>query len=360
MYDVIIVGCGVSGGYLASLLKGLNVLVLEKDKKVTLKDSGIVSAHFSEFVRAPVIRSRVREMRVVSPSGIKISIDSKKPFAYILKREEFSSFLRKSAGKNADLKYEPANKISYGEDCVTVSTSANEYKSKMIVGCDGARSLVRRTLNIKPPRMQAGILVRTRKSLPAKEIRVFFNKYFSPESFSWIVPQTSEYGLLTSIRPLESLNYFKRSLDLPDGEARGSFIPMGCCKSYAARALLLGDACGHVKPLTGGGIIFSMRAARHAAGVIKSAVEKEQYDAFTLSEYERRWKRDFGREIALQLLAKKLYRKMTNRDVDGLFVKFGYGISRADFDYDMLSTLVNRLPKLELLKFFLPRIGHML
>ncbi len=360
MYDVIIVGCGVSGGYLASLLKGLNVLVLEKNKKVILKDSGIVSSHFSDFIDAPLIHERVKEMRIVSPSGIKFSVRAKKPFAYILKRREFSSFLRKSARKNAELKYGAVRSISYNDGCASVATAENEYKAKIVVGCDGALSLVRRTLGIPLPCMQAGLLVRTRRNVNADEISVFFNKYFSPESFSWIIPQTNEYGLMTSIRPMESLKYFRQKLDLPEGELHGSFMPVGHCRSYANRTLLVGDSCGQAKPLTGGGIIFSLRAARHAAAVIRTACEKDRYDPFVLREYERMWKQDFGREIALQLLAKKLYRKMTNRDIDGLFVKFGYAISKAKFDYDRLSTLAKSLPKVELMKFLLPRIGHLL
>lgn len=361
MYDVIIVGCGAAGGYLASRLKGLNVLVLEKDKKVILKDSGLVSSHFKEFVKAPVIKSKVREMRAVSPAGIKFSLKSDEPFAYILKRREFSAYLRRAAKKNADVKYETAKSISYSDDFVSVATESGEYKSRLVVGCDGTFSVVRRTLGIKLPGKHPGIFVRTRKQLNAKQIDVHFNKYFSPEFFSWIIPQINEYGIITSIRPMESLQYFKRRLGLPDGKMYSSFIPVGYCKSFANRTLLIGDACGHVKPLTGGGIIFSMRAARHAARVIKSSVAEDKFGAGFLSSYERAWKRELANEIRLQLIVKRMYRKFTNRDIDNMFADFGYDISNIRaFDYDNLSTIAKGLPKLKLFGCLLPKIGMLL
>ncbi len=357
MYDVTIIGCGVAGGYLASLLKGLNVLVLEKDKKVILKDSGLVSSHFKEFVKAPLIKSRIKEMVVISPSGIKFSLRSEKSFAYLLDRKRFSVFLRSSARKCADLKYGCVKRVVYNKDGADVITDSGAYKSKIVVGCDGALSIVRRTLGIRLPVMYPGMFVRTKKSLPAEKIEIYANKFFSPDFFSWIIPQASEYGLITAIRPKENLEYFRRRLNLPDGSVYSALIPIGYCRSYGNRTLLVGDACGQTKPLTGGGIIFSLRAARYAAGVIKSAVEENCFDAAFLSAYERMWRKDFGGEIKLQLALRKIYRKLTNKEIDDMFVKFGYKISQIrEFDYDKLSCTIKCLPKLELLKFIVPRI----
>jgi len=361
MYDVIIVGCGVAGGYLASQLNRLNVLVLEKDKNVLLKDSGLVSSHFTEFFPRGLIKSKVKEMRAVSPSKITFSISSKKPFAYVLKRKQFSMHLRRIARANAEVKYEAVTKMSISDDYVSVFTVNGEYKARLVVGCDGTFSVVRRSLGIKLPGMHPGIFVRTKKSLPAKQIDVHFNKYFSPEFFAWIIPQINEYGLITSIRPMETMKYFKKKLDLPEGSVYSAFVPVGYCKSYARRALLVGDACGQAKPLTGGGIIFSLRAANHVAETIREAVASGDFSSRFLSRYEHQWKSEFANEIRMQLHVRKMYRGFTNRDIDNLFVKFGYDISRVhDFDYDRLSTLSEGIPKIELIKYFLPRIGMLI
>src|SRR3989338_3946811 len=107
MYDVIIVGGGIAGCYLASRLHGLNVLLIEKDKKVTLKDSGIVSADFLQFFSKAPIKTEIHRMDVFSPSGNSFTIYDNRPFAYILKREAFGSYLRKLASRNAEIIYAP-------------------------------------------------------------------------------------------------------------------------------------------------------------------------------------------------------------------------------------------------------------
>src|SRR3972149_4820664 len=64
--------------------------------------------------------------------------------------------------------------------------------------------------------------------------------------------------------------------------------------SYAPGLLVAGDAAGHVKATSGGGIYFSLvagRLAAEAAGAILGG------DAAALPRYEQAWRRRFGREL---------------------------------------------------------------
>jgi len=48
---------------------------------------------------------------------------------------------------------------------------------------------------------------------------------------------------------------------------------------------------------------------------------------------------------------------MTNREIDYVFEKFGPSISSIHtFDYDILSSSWTRMPKMEILKFVLPKL----
>ncbi len=360
MHDVIFVGSGVAGCYTASLLpKGLDILLLEKDKKVRLKDSGIVSRQFGAFINEQkLIKSHVAEIECVSPSGKKFTLNSSQPFAYILKRKRFTSYLRKTAGEKAEFRFENAVDVIQRKDCVTVRTNSGEYDTKIVVGCDGANSMVRKSMGINPPTLSLGMMVKTKSALSDK-IQAFFNKHYSPDYFAWIIPQNKEYGLITAIRPREYLQHFVKKQGLPDGKLYAYLVPMGTTKSYGNRSLLIGDACGQNKPLTGGGIMFSLTASKIAAGIIADALETKTFNATFLSHYEKTWKAQLGREIGRQRLVRKIYRNLSNSEIDQIFEDFGGHIeSLPVFDYDRFSLSWRSLPRTKLLKFAVSKFRY--
>ena len=352
MYDIIIIGAGTAGCYLARLLDpNLNVLIIEKDKKVKLKDSGIVSTRFTQFFSSKFIKERIKQMTLVSPSNLSYSISSEKPFAYVLKRKEFAQALRSEARKKAKIVYEEAQEIDISKN-VKVRTNKNDYECKLIVGADGANSVVRKALGIKPPRCCTGIMVKNRSV--ESNIRIFFNKYFSPEFFAWI--KNEEYGLMTATRPPDYLNYFREQQELPKGKLYAAQIPIGYTKSFSKHAILIGDACGQVKPVTGGGIILSAKAANHAASVIENAIRKNNFSTRTLYEYEKSWKDDFGWEIRKQLLIRKIYRKLSNKDIEQILKDFMPSIEQTSFDYDYLSNIWKSIPTIKLIKHVITKL----
>ena len=78
----------------------------------------------------------------------------------------------------------------------------------------------------------------------------------------------------------------------------GGTIPLAFApRSYGDNVLLVGDAAGQVKPFSGGGIYTSLVAARHAAISVREAFERDAFGAKSLAAYERRWKREIGREL---------------------------------------------------------------
>lgn len=349
-HDVIVVGGGVGGLHLAGKLKGLDVLVLERNRRVTLRDSGIVSTHFSEFFRnTGLVKDRIKHMELLSQKET-INIRTSRPFAYILKREEFTKHLRKKAAKNAEIRYENVTGVEHSGGGVTVRTGMHEYRCKIVVGSDGFNSIVRRSVKIKDPQFCIGIMVIGSRP-KEKGIKVFFNKHYSPDFFSWIIPQNREYGIISGIRPKEYLDFFRKKESLEDGRIYSYPIPVGSTRSFSTNTVLLGDACGQVKPLTGGGIMFSLRASAHAAHVIGKAFDENRFDERQLKKYESLWKRDFGCEIQKQMLFRRMYRLMTNREIDGMFTEFKAALENLDyFDYDRFSNAWVKMPKTRLIK----------
>ncbi len=351
MHDVIIAGCGLGGGYLSKLLSdGIDVKVIEKNRKIVPRDSGIVSGRFIGLVEDAenFIGHEIHKMKINSATK-SFMLGSDNAFAYILKREK----LLKSLRKEKNICYETITNIIYSSDKVIVETNKAVHEAKIIIGCDGAASAARRHAGIESPALYTGMLSRT-SEIENDEINVFFNKFFSPDFFSWAIPQNNEYGLVTGISPKERMEYFRKTMNLKKGKIYAYPIPVGTTKSYDNRVMLLGDACGQTKPTTCGGIIFSMLAARHASSTVKEAIEKKDFNERFLSRYEKRWMHEFGNEIKKQMLFRKAYRNMSNKDIDDTFAAFGKHIERLkNFDYDKLSTSLWKMPKIKMAMFAL-------
>ena len=84
----------------------------------------------------------------------------------------------------------------------------------------------------------------------------------------------------------------------------------GIKTSYSDGMLIIGDAAGFVSPLGGDGIYFGMSSGRIAADTVEYAVENDTFDKNTLSRYQERWYREWGKDLeVLCYFADKLFAK---------------------------------------------------
>jgi geranylgeranyl reductase family protein len=354
-YDVIIVGAGTAGCYLAKRLvkAGLDIALLEQSAR-TKADSGIVSSHFFEHVPDhSLIKARIKAIDLVSPNGTKINIRSNAPFAFVLNREKLGKKMRASVRSRIINERFTGCEIHKG--WVDVSTDNRRYSCKVLVGADGTMSAVRNAIGIKPPETTWGLIDRAESRGP---ISVYFSKHYSADGFAWRIPQNNEIGVLSSTKPMEYFANFAHDLGKQKLRAVGSPIPVGTCRSYSDRCLLVGDAAGQVKPLTGGGMVWGLRCAEIAAKAVEYAFDADRYDAFFWkTEYERKWQAAIGKEMKRQLIVRSFYRKIGNEQINGVFETVKPRLERiGEFDYDSLSELVKGLPKFSLAKAVLPAL----
>ncbi|MBI5060821.1 MAG: NAD(P)/FAD-dependent oxidoreductase [Candidatus Aenigmarchaeota archaeon] len=349
MHDVIVIGGGIAGCYLANKLKGLDVLVMEKST-ATKKDSGIVSTRYDALMGNKAVSEEIYRMEFVSPSNNILTMSSEKPIAYRLNRSKFEETLRKKLGKH--VRYERADSIRFSNDGVFVGTDACDYECRLLVGADGALSLARDACGFRRPNIFYGLISEQKKPALNEMFRVYLNKYYSPDFFVWELQ--NEYGIITAKRPMEYFNFFRIRAELEKNRIYGSPIAIGLTKSFRDNCILLGESCGQTKPLTGGGLIFSMLSAKHAADVISRAFNEDYFRADLLGLYERRWRAELGWEIRKQMFFRSIYRRLTNAAIDRLFLDFGKYLENIHaFDYDHLSKLAYKMPKWKLLKAFL-------
>ena len=71
----------------------------------------------------------------------------------------------------------------------------------------------------------------------------------------------------------------------------------GIPKSFADHLLIIGDAAGHIDPLTGEGIHHAIEGASIAAEVLGEALRAGDLSAAFLERYHKRWMRAFGNDF---------------------------------------------------------------
>jgi flavin-dependent dehydrogenase len=92
---------------------------------------------------------------------------------------------------------------------------------------------------------------------------------------------------------------------------------VGTLKRTAAdNVLVVGDAAGHVKPISYGGVYVGTRCAKIAGEVAAKAALEDDPSARRLAEYDRRWRGDVGRELSFGLQFRRLYGKMSDADMN--------------------------------------------
>lgn len=358
MHDVVILGAGVAGSFLAHLLKekGIDVVVIDKQNKNNAgsykNDSGMVSTEFLDVMKDMCcnagrrsIRTAINTMKLVSPSKKTITIHGNEPFAFLLNK----NILEENLHTGLKVQNENTWKIEILRNHVHVWTDKNDYECKIVVGADGANSLVRKQMGLKENINIDGIILRTKKYVDTNEVEVYFNKAYSQDYYAWSIPLNREFGILLgneNENKLTCIENFRNDMNLTDLTMNGAPIPIGFVKSYADRCILVGDAASQTKPLTGGGIVFALKCCKHAAETIENALKAEDYTETMLSNYEAAWKAEIGETIKKQLFFRKIYRKLTNKDIDSIFDTVGTKLDNVDFkNYDSPDILWRSLPK---------------
>ena len=315
--DVAVAGGGPVGLYLARLLqeKGLEACLLEEHGEIGNPNhcSGLISRNLDRFIKpGDWVEHKVSgAVFKCGPAELKVS----KPgiAAYVIDRSAFDSSL--AEGLDCIRFHMRLEGFSVSGNGVSARTNKGTLKANMIIGCDGANSVVARHFGFRPKKLLQGAIAITGGRDFSQDVEIHIEKKLAPDGFFWRIPrgETTEYGMFCSGANFQTLeNFFK--LKKPY-ERRAGLIPMGPGKTHFERALLVGDAAGMTKPWSGGGVIWGFTAARVAARAIEQACEQEDFSEAFLARYEKGWKRAFGRQVQVGMLGRKIFERMENPEI---------------------------------------------
>ena len=175
--------------------------------------------------------------------------------------------------------------IKVSSDWVEISTADNIFRSRIVVGADGAYSVVARELDIRR-NVEYAVGIESEIVVPEEELakwksRVQIDLGCIPGGYAWVFPKRNHLSigagcLASEARHLDRYHQkFLNSLSIGSytiARSSSHLIPT-CTKGrlvWQDKALLLGDAAGLTDPLTGEGIYNAIQSAQLAAPVIEN------------------------------------------------------------------------------------------
>lgn len=342
MHDVVIVGAGPAGLYAALRLaqRGFDVVALEEHHSIgePVHCTGVFAREaFDEFdVAADTILNELTTARFVSPAGTSIAYHTRGVEAVVIDRLLFDARLAARAeGAGATIRRGArVTAIRPQPDAVSVETGrdASVRARACLLAC-GGRYALHRQLGLGLPSL---FLHTSQREMPAgrsHDVEIHFGSDIAPKGFAWAVPVWRGDRPHVRIGVMcdgDAPRYFHRMVDRVRArweiragvscQPHQKILPLAVIsKTYMSRLLAIGDAAGLVKPTTGGGIYYSLVSAAIASDVLGDALVRDDLEASSLAEYERRWRARLDAELGAQMSLRRLTQRMSDDDIEELF-----------------------------------------
>ena len=319
-YDVVVVGGGPAGAVAArtAAAAGAKVLVLERSPNRPPRCTGLVGPTLLDLLSVPprlVLRS-VRAVRIHTPGGRTAELRTDRAKGYVLDRAGLDRWLLEQAAEAGATVWSPASATGFSDGILR--TTAGTVGFDVLVGADGAESAIRSWAGLpRPAEVVLGVQAVVASTAVEDAVEVHLGREIAPGGFAWVVPAEDgllRVGILTPARrdgrALLARFLSCRFPHAPVLSRESGLVPVGPPeKTVGGRVLLVGDAAGQVKPLTGGGLLFGAVGARIAGQVAARGPDN-------LAEYEARWRGELGPEIAFGLRARRAFLSLAGRDLD--------------------------------------------
>jgi len=352
MHDVLIIGAGPAGLYLARrlALDGFDVVVLEEHDLVgtPVHCTGIVAAEaFEEFdLSRQCILNPLTSVRFFSPAGREFKYTTPGVQALVIDRAFFDQQLAieaRAAGVNLAINTGVTDVVINSDSAVVTAVNKMTreniiFRGRACVLACGADYRFHRRLGLEIPANFLQSAQAEVPALPLEDVELHFGRDIAPGGFAWIVPvrrldQTYiRVGLMCDRRAGDYFQKFVKNVQSrrwPDQvfkRPRRKILPLGPIpKTFGSRLIAAGDAAGIVKPTTGGGIYTSVLSAALAADVLTKALRGDDLREVTLSQYELFWKQKLDSEFKAQSSLRNLAQRLSDDDIESLL-----GLARTD------------------------------
>ena len=293
-----IIGGGPSGAYLASLLDD-EVNLFEEHSVIgkPIQCTGILTHNIKELIRVDekFIVNKIKRIRLISPGNEEYEFRLKHP-EIIVDRYKFDNYLIDLARDNGAEIFSNHKLRDFSVDKkIKLKFDGKEVETDVLVGADGPNSLVARKSGLLNGRKyKIGHQYTAKGEFDRETFTVYFNG--RKNYFGWVVPESEKVARIGIVGDENIPELFQGFLNRVKVnkkdfvECQSGVIPVfdynsKCCKD---NIYLIGDAAGHVKSTTLGGIVYGMRAAKILSSVLENG-----------GDYDKLLRKKIGRDLWL-------------------------------------------------------------
>jgi digeranylgeranylglycerophospholipid reductase len=380
-YDVVVVGAGPAGSITAKTAaeRGLDVLLIERNPVigVPVKCAEGVSREVERFVDIdPKCICRTFKGNITyGPDGtaVILSVEGEEVTGYVLDRQFFDKFLALEAARaGADIwvrthAYGVIQENGYAKGVYANSGGVDvRISADVVVGADGVESKIGQWGGIDTTLRLADLGICAQFLMCDIEFNhdyceIFFGDEIAPKGYAWVFPKGADsanvgIGIGGDVssdhhRALDYLNAFVNDR-FPNGkviaEAFGT-VPLSGPKyeTVANGMILVGDAARHVNPFTGGGIVYAIQGGEIAGDVIAKAAHEKDFSKRMLLEYEKRWRKEFGRILDVGLRIRDIVMGLNSQDLNKFFHLLAGELKIKGFsERGLLKEVIKKNPKI--------------
>ncbi|MFN8059067.1 MAG: geranylgeranyl reductase family protein [Vicinamibacterales bacterium] len=331
-FDTIVVGAGPAGATAARTLAlgGVRTLLVDKARFPRQKPCGgalsmrvVRRFPYLEPALSRISTHRVSRLHLEGPSGTSVRLTSDAPAALMIRRIEFDQLLVDLAREaGATLMEGTAIAQARADDSgVSLRTREGvELRAGTVIAADSVNSVVARRLGLNGGWPKEALALDMMEESPVDRLSCadpdtlwVSYRYRGSDGYAYVFPKAAHVnvGIGYVLRyyedevpesPYQLQQAFVRTLTergiLGGASQRETFtpflIPVGgpLPQTVRGRVMLAGDAGGFVNGITAEGMYYAM-----VTGELAARTRLDAGPDGSLSEYERRWRREVGQEL---------------------------------------------------------------